>query len=135
VTVVDSSVVVDFLLGVGAASQLQPLLDETADADLATAPDVLVFEVLSALRRAVHRGMIDDERAVRAVVRLTRLSLALAPALPLCETAWGLRHNIAPADALFVSLALAQGMPLVTKDRRLARAARLHTDVDVIELD
>ena len=73
-TVVDSSVVVDFLLGVGAASQLQPLLDETADADLATAPDVLVFEVLS-------------------------------------------------------------GMPLVTKDRRLARAARLHTDVDVIELD
>ncbi len=49
--------------------------------------------------------------------------------------AWALRHNIAAADALFVTLAVAEGLPLVTKDHRLARAVRLHTDLDVIEVD
>ncbi len=67
-TVFDSSAMVDFVLGVGAAVTVQQLLDERRDQ--ATAPDVLVFEVLSALRRAIHRGAIDDDEAFRAVRRL-----------------------------------------------------------------
>ncbi len=134
-SVIDTSVVVDFLLGVGAASTVEQLLAEPASPHGLAAPDVLVFEVLSALRGAARRGEVNVADARTALRARAKLSVALYPAMPLCDQAWALRHNIAAGDALFVSLALALGMPLVTKDRRLAQAARLHTDLDVIEVD
>jgi predicted nucleic acid-binding protein len=45
---------------------------------------------------------------------------------------WVLRHNITPYDALYVALAEELELPLITADRRLARAAAEFCDVRTI---
>ena len=37
---------------------------------------------------------------------------------------WNLRHNVSAYDAAYVALSLRYGLPLVTLDLRLARAAQ-----------
>ncbi|MBB4664655.1 PIN domain-containing protein [Conexibacter arvalis] len=130
-TVLDTSAVVDYLLGRGAAEQVRQVLN---DAGPAAAPDVLVFEVLAVLRRQVQRGGLSAERAASAVADLDDLSIELFPALALRVRAWQLRDNMTIGDALFAALAEQLGEPLVTKDRRLASGARQRTGVEVVEL-
>ena len=62
-TVIDTSGVVDFLLGVGAAEQVESLM--AGEGELA-APDLLVFEVLAVLRREALRGVLAEARAADA---------------------------------------------------------------------
>lgn len=130
-TVVDTSIVVDFLLEDGVAEQVEALLAAEAEA---SAPDLLVFEVVAVLRRAVQRGALTAERAGAAVADLGDLAVHLLPTLPLRHRAWQLRDNLTAADALFVALAEELGEPLATKDRELASAARSHTGAAVVEL-
>lgn len=49
----------------------------------------------------------------------------------LLAAVWNYRHNISPYDAPYVALAQHYGVPLVTLDARLARAASA-TGVDVL---
>lgn len=132
-TVVDSSVVVEYLAGEGVAAEVQRLLEREPSLPV-TAPDVLVFEVLAAFRRHVRHRAIPEAKAAAAIRRLAGIWLDLASSLPLSRRAWELRDNFAVADALFVALAERLGEPLATKDQRLAAAARKHTAVEVIEL-
>jgi predicted nucleic acid-binding protein len=126
VSVVDTSVVVDFLLtGEG---ELPALVRDELEV---AAPDVLVFEVLAVLRRQVLRGDIDHHRGSRAVARLQRIPLALSATLPLAARAWDLRQNVTAADALFVALAEQLDEPLVTKDAGLAAAASTYSRAPV----
>jgi predicted nucleic acid-binding protein len=128
VTVLDTSAVLDYLLGDGVADQVQALL---RDGGPAAAPDLLVFEVLAVLRRDVSRGELRDTRAQAAVDDLGDVGLDLFPTLALRQRAFDLRHNMTAGDALFVALAEILGEPFATKDRRLAAAAREHTQVEV----
>ena len=130
-TVLDSSAVIDYLLGIGAVDEVDALLARERSAD---AQDVLVFEVLAAMRRKVQGGHLDRERATAAVEDLGDLSVELFPSLPLRRRAWELRDNLTIADGMFVALAELLGEPLVTKDRGLASAARQHARIDVVEL-
>ncbi len=129
-TVLDTSVVVDYLLGDAVAAEVSALLAEGPG----VAPDLLVFEVLAVLRRHVQRGLVEAERAARAVEDLGALSVELFSGLVLRDRAWELRENMTVADAMFVALAEAVDEPLATKDRRLAAAARDHTSITVLEL-
>ena len=130
-TVIDTSGVVDFLLGVGAAPQVEVLL---ADEIELAAPDLLIFEVLAVLRREVARDGLTEARATAAIDDLGDLQLALFPTLPLRSRAWQLRSNLTAADAIFVALAEHLGEPLATKDEPLARAASDQTGLAVIAL-
>ena len=130
-TVLDTSGVVDYLLGAGVAGQVQEMM--SAEGELA-APDVLVFEVLAVLRRESHRKALTDDRAARAVEDLGDLSIELFPSLPLRERAWALRRNFTAADALFVVLAEDLDEPFATKDNALAREITKHATVTVLEL-
>ncbi len=130
-TVLDTSGVVDYLLGIGAAEQVQELM--SAEGELA-APDILVFEVLAVLRRESHRGAIADDRAAQAVEDLGDLSIELFPSLPLRERVWALRRNFAAADALFVTLAENLDEPFATKDDALAREIAKHANITVLRL-
>jgi predicted nucleic acid-binding protein len=131
VTVVDSSAVIDFLVGEEAAGDVSDLL--THEPVLA-APDLLVFEVLAVLRRHVLRGVVSSDRARAAVIDLGDFPVELFPTLPLRERAWELRENLTAGDAIFVALAERLGEPLATKDRGLAAAAATHAGVDAIVL-
>lgn len=130
-TVLDTSGVVDYLLGIGVAEQVQELM--SAEGELA-APDLLVFEVLAVLRRESHRGAIADDRAAQAVEDLGDLSIELFPSLPLRERVWVLRRNFTAADALFVTLAENLDEPFATKDSALAREIAKHATVTVLRL-
>lgn len=130
-TVLDTSVVIDFLLADGAAADVEELLvREGAGA----APDLLVFEVIAVLRRDVGRQVLDPARALGAIDDLGDLPVELFGTLPLRRRAWELRENLTAADALFVALAEHLGEPLATKDRKLSSAARDLTRVETLEL-
>lgn len=130
-TVLDSSVVIDYLVGTGVAARVQAVFAEEGEA---AAPDVLVFEVLAVLRRHVQQRTLTAARARGAVEDLGDLPLLLYPALTLRERAWELREDLTIGDGLFAALAEQLGEPLLTKDRRLAAGARRHAGIEVVEL-
>lgn len=130
-TVIDTSAVVDFLLGVGVARDVEALI--SAEDELA-APDLLVFEVLAVLRRETRRGEVAEERAHAAIRDLGDLPIRLFPSLVLRERAWSLRENLTAADGLFVALAEQLGEPLATKDGGLCAEAPKHATVEVLQL-
>lgn len=130
-TVLDTSIVVDFLLGDGVAADVEEMLTRE---DTAAAPDLLVFEVIAVLRRDVSRQVLEPVRAQGAIDDLGDLPVELFGTLPLRRRAWELRENLTAADALFVGLAEHLGEPLATKDRGLASAARDHARIETLEL-
>ncbi len=130
-TVIDTSGVIDFLLGVGAAEQVSELMSR--EGELA-APDLLVFEVLAVLRRGVLRGALEENRAAAAIEDLGDLPIGLFPSLALRTRAWSLRRNLTAADAIFAALAEHLDEPLATKDAPLVAALSRHTGVALIEL-
>jgi predicted nucleic acid-binding protein len=119
VTVLDTSGAIDYLLGWAAAPDVERLL--VSEGELA-APDILVFETVSALRRQVLGGGLDADRAEAALADLGDLPLRLYPGMPLRLRAWQLRSDLTAADGLFVALAERLNEPLATKDRALASA-------------
>jgi predicted nucleic acid-binding protein len=131
VTVLDTSALVDYLLGIGVFEQVADLLQQ--EQELA-APELIVFETLAVLRRETNRKALADHRAQEAVIDLGDLPLSLFPALPLRSRAWGLRSNLTAADAIFVALAECLDEPLATKDNSLANAVAKHSTVAVYEL-
>jgi predicted nucleic acid-binding protein len=131
VTVIDTSGLVDLLTDGIAAPMVGEMLAE--ERELA-APDVLVFEALSAIRRNTLKGHLSSARATAAVEDMADMPVQLFASLPLRSRAWELRENLTTADALFVSLAERLGEPLATKDRSLAKAASSLGLVSVISL-
>ena len=129
-TVIDTSGLIDFLLGIGVARDVEELLER--EGELA-APDLLVFEVLAVLRREAARR-VSESRAGAAVRDLGDVALVLFPSLALRERAWELRRNFTIADAIFIALAEELGEPLATKDAPLAREAAKHVDAELVVL-
>lgn len=95
---------------------------EVADQDLA-APDHLLVEVSNVLRRAVISGLIDQDVATLAHRDLVQLPVGLFPFARLADRVWALHQTVTAYDAAFVAVAEALDAPLVTLDRRLARAS------------
>jgi predicted nucleic acid-binding protein len=131
VTVIDTSAVVDFLLGVGVADRVETLM--TADGELA-APDLLTFEVLAVLRRETLRGNLAEDRASGAVEDLGDLPIELFSSLPLRSRAWAMKGSLTSADALFAALAERLEEPLATTDGALASEIAKHAKVTVVRL-
>lgn len=130
-TVLDTSGIIDFLIGEEAAGNVAALL---AEEGTVAVPDLLVFEVVAVFRRLVQRGAMAVDRAAAAIDDLGDVPMELFPTLPLRERAFALRDNLTAADAFFVALAESLGEPLATKDRVLATVARDHVGIRVIEL-
>lgn len=119
-TVVDASIIVEATVGQGSAR----LRARAALRQPLAAPELLDLEVASALRRAVHQRRLDLHEADAAIRGLIALpGLQRFAHVPLLARIWELRDNITAYDASYIALAEALGIPLVTADRRLARAA------------
>ncbi len=130
-TVIDTSGAVDLLIEGPASQMVGDLLAE--ERELA-APDLIVFEALSVIRRNALKGRLSLARATAAVEDISALPVHLFASLPLCTRAWQLRRNLTVADALFVALAERLGEPLATKDRALSKAVSSLGLVSVISL-
>jgi len=131
VTVLDTSGVVDFLVGERSAAEVARLFQKEGTVAV---PDLFAFEVVAVFRRHVQRQGMNPERAKLAIEDLGDLPLEIFPALPLRARVWELRDNFTAADAFFVALAERLDEPLATKDRHLVTAARTKTGIQIIEL-
>ena len=130
-TVLDTSGVVDYLIGDEAFEEVAGLL--TAERSVAV-PDLLVFEVVAVFRRQVLRESLAADRARSAIEDLGAFPIEVFGSLPLRARVWELRENFTAADGFFVALAERLDEPFATKDRALAAAARSHTEIQVIDL-
>jgi predicted nucleic acid-binding protein len=131
--VVDASAFADLLLDLRRSEQVRRYIAEYRWE--IHAPHLLDLEILSSLRRAVAAGKMSEGRAAAAVIDLLSFSVERYPNAILGARIWQLKENFTPYDAAYLALAenlSDRGVPLLTTDARFARAARRHTDVEVL---
>lgn len=111
-----------------AAALRRRLVDE-----ISHAPHLIDAETGNVLRRHVLTGALppSDARTLLSDAA-TLVDMRYATSDALRGAAWELRENLSFYDALYVSLAQALGLPLLTADARLARAPRLPCAVELV---
>src|SRR5487761_2026594 len=117
--VVDASCMAEVVLSGPDAERVRLRLAEDPEQ---VAPHLVDAEVLGVVRRVHLRSEVDGTAARQAIDDLESWPASRVDHRPLLERAWELRHSLTAADALYVALAEALGAPLITLDRRLARA-------------
>lgn len=100
--------------------------------EVVAAPDLLRIEVTSVVRRQLQAGRLTIRQATAAVNDVLDFPVRVFPTAPLLTRVWDLRDDLSAYDACSVALAEALDAPLLTADRRLANAPRLHCRVEVI---
>jgi predicted nucleic acid-binding protein len=96
------------------------------------APHVIDLEVVSAWRRLVAAGHLDERRATLALADLGALRLERVPHRPLMDRCWELRNNLTVYDAAYVALAELMEVDLLTADARLAAAPGIRCRIQVL---
>ena len=130
--VIDASVVVTVLADAEHAPWAEAQLSRGGVDRSLWVPHLIDAEVGQALRREVAVGRLGEGRAEAALLDLMRMPLRRIDHVGLIHRAWELRHNFSFYDGLYVALAEGLDVPLVTLDRRLARAAGDTTEVAVL---
>lgn len=121
--VIDASGMIFALL---ARSDDAVVLRRRLSAEVCHAPHLIDAEVGNVLRRHVMRASLsvaDAETLLRFGAPLVDHRHQMTGAL--ARAAWALRQNLSFYDALYVALASALGVPLVTADLRLSGAPNL----------
>jgi predicted nucleic acid-binding protein len=88
----------------------------------AAAPHLVDAELGQALRGMVLRGLLAADSAERSLLAGGLIVVDRHPHSPLQPRAWALRDNVSFYDGLYVALAEALGVPLITADAKLAKA-------------
>jgi len=112
--VLDASACVSYLLGGDGAEWVR---ERVQGEILLHAPSLIDYEVGSALRQ-----LSDRRRAIQAFDDFGAIRLLRHPGQPFLLRVWELRNRLSAYDAAYVALAEALNLPLLTLDRRLARA-------------
>ena len=119
-TVVDATVLVEALVDSGQEGRWAESV--IAQGGLAS-PELALVESANILRRLAQSGNLSRVEAAIAFRSMLRLDVNLFPFMPFAERVWELRENLTSYDAWYVALAEGLECPLVTLDRKLARAA------------
>ncbi|MGH3680949.1 MAG: type II toxin-antitoxin system VapC family toxin [Natronosporangium sp.] len=126
--VIDCSAVVDALTAVAGTDLLRARI---AREEL-HAPQLLDYEVVSALRGLTLGGHLSPDRARDVLTDFDDLSIERwAAADPLRRRALQLRNSLSAYDAAYVALAESLTCPLVTRDARLGRSGGHAAQVEV----
>lgn len=126
--VVDASVLAVALLDDGPDGER--LRGRLRGEDLA-APSLIDLEVVSVWRGLVRGGQAEPDRVAFALDDLRALPLQRVDHTPLVVRCWELRENLTIYDASYVALAEALQAPLLTGDRRIARAPGPRCSIEV----
>jgi predicted nucleic acid-binding protein len=129
VIVVDASVIAPALTDDGADGRR---VRERLQGERLAAPELIVLEVASVVRRAHRSGRIERQRAEQALADLRALPLGLASHRPLIGRVWELRDNASSYDAAYLALAEALDAPLLTGDARLTSVPGADCRVELI---
>jgi len=130
VIVVDASALVDLLLPTKDKNAIAERLFESGES--LAAPHLIDVETAHALRRYARFGDIDNRDGRKAIDDLADLPIRRYPHELLLPRVWELQHNLTAYDAVYVALAEALDVPLVTRDRRLAGASGHDAEIEVL---
>jgi len=131
VIVIDASALVEWLLQTRTGGRVQDRI-YSAGEEL-HAPHMLDLEVAQVLRRFVRIGVITLSRGEEALRDLRDLSLVRYPHDLFLPRIWELRDNLTAYDAVYVALAEALIVPLVTCDKKIALAPGHRAQVEVFQ--
>lgn len=99
--------------------------------DYVDAPALIDLEFLSAARGLVSRKLVTRAAAEAAIEAFLSAPIDRHSHGPLAWRSWELRSNLTPYDASYVALAELLGAPLLTVDRRLARAPQVRCPIEL----
>lgn len=128
--VIDASAILEVLLRTPAAASIEQRM--FAARESLHGPHLLDVEVTQVMRRLAANGEISGERGRMALTDLADFPLHRYPHDFLLQRIWDLRTNLTAYDAVYVALAEALNAPLITRDRRLARAPGHRVPVEVM---
>jgi predicted nucleic acid-binding protein len=97
------------------------------------APHLIDLEVAQTLRRYVREGVLSDDRGELALEHFSLLDLNRYSHDTFWRRIWALKENITAYDAAYVALAEALDAPLVTGDRKLAKAPGILAAIELLE--
>jgi predicted nucleic acid-binding protein len=120
VIVLDVSAVVELVLGSPRGATVHARIQHPGES--LHAPHLLDVEVASVLRRYQLSGELSAEAGREALADLAGLDIARYPHDLLLPRVWELRTSVTAYDAVYLALAELLEAPLLTLDRRLARA-------------
>lgn len=116
------------------------LIDLAGGRELQVLQNLTQLEVMSALRRLVLAGALDETEAHAAIVRFMQLpARRLQVTQPMAIRIWELRNSLTPYDAAYVALTERlqseerKDVVLATTDARLANAPGLSCDIRLFE--
>lgn len=121
--VIDCSAAID-LLGDGPSGALP--------AAALYAPELIDLEFANVMRRFINLRTIAPGRADLVMDAWLSNDVLRCSHKMLIPRVWQLHDNFTPYDASYVALAEALHAPLMTADRRLAKAAEVHCEVILI---
>lgn len=128
--VLDASGAVEMLLNTTPGQRLAArLMDDTVCVHV---PHLIDVEIAHVLRRYVQRGVLDDSLGATALRRWCEFGVERHPHEPLLNRIWQLRANVTAYDAVYLALAEALSVVVVTGDRRLAQAPGSPVAVELI---
>ncbi len=134
-TVVDSSVVVKWIVPEPDSAQADRLIAEVAlQGERLIVLDLAFVEVTNAIWKRYHRGLATLDEARQFLDKLFRIRVHVEPAARLLKPALeiGAKYHRAVYDALFVALCQDLGLQAVTADEPLYNV--IHTDFPQIIL-
>lgn len=126
--VVDASAAVELLLRTPAGERAEAVLRGRR----VVVPAHFDAEVFSALGRLMRAGELEESWVAPRLTELARAPFVRHALPPLLAEAWGLRHNLALRDALYIALARRLEALVVTADARLAQAPALGVAVTLV---
>jgi predicted nucleic acid-binding protein len=132
VIVVDASAVIEVLLRSERAARIEERI--LSAGETLHAPHILDLEVAQVLRRYCASGEIEPERAEEAMDDLAAFPITRYPHNLFLRRIWELRDNMTAYDAIYVALAQALSVPLVTCDARLASAPGHSAEIELVTI-
>ena len=121
---------VEYLLETPAGHRVARMIEDSQ----LIAPELIDAEVMSTLRGAVLNGRLEPARAEMIIATLSQTPIERVSHRTLSLLAWRYYQNVSAYDAFYLAVAHINGIPLVTCDGRLARAASLNVDVRYIPI-
>ena len=97
------------------------------------APELIDIEYANALRGLVTRGEVTEQAADQLIELWAQMDVFRSSHRLLLSRVWELRNNLSAYDATYVVLAERLQIPLITTDRRLARAAAAYCEVITLD--
>jgi predicted nucleic acid-binding protein len=114
VTVLDASVVVDYLLGLSPELNLPREIEKARDIAF---PALLEIEALSAIGKILRQGRISRQRARAAIQDLSLFPAKRYEHTPLLPRIFELQSNFSACDATYLALTEALRGSLLTMDQ------------------